>query len=235
VAHQQTTNLQVRPATADALPLWDADRMAASLAAAAFVCLAAFRPAGSSSCWAFWPCFLALTDAAHAHAGYGPHKPFMARLIENRRLTALGHFQDVRHLTFDLHDSGLHYEPGDTLAVVPRQPPAAVDTFLKRLGLPPSAHVRVQLAEPPANGAEPPCFQVPAQLQPAGGCACSWEAAVARQSYKNIVQWLQQRESMPLLACNECAQLVRPHCVIPTARCHIAGGAAGAGGGGAGC
>jgi sulfite reductase (NADPH) flavoprotein alpha-component len=93
-------------------------------------------------------------------AGFGPHNPVLARLTENRRLTAPGHFQDVRHLSFDLEQSGLQHEPGDALALVPRQPDAAVAAFLQRVGLPAGAHLRVTLAEAHSHGAEPPAFHV---------------------------------------------------------------------------
>ena len=88
------------------------------------------------------------------------HQPFLARLTDNRRLTAPSHFQDVRHLAFDLAGSALQYEPGDALAIVPQQPDSAVAAFLERLGLRPSQQVQVQLAEPPPDGAESPSFQV---------------------------------------------------------------------------
>lgn len=52
----------------------------------------------------------------------GPWRPFMALLLANERLTAPDHFQDTRHLEFDLAGSGLEYEPGDTLAIFPRTP-----------------------------------------------------------------------------------------------------------------
>lgn len=106
-----------------------------------------------------------MSQACVNSAGFGPHNPVMARLAENRRLTAAGHFQDVRHLNFFLEQSGLQHDPGDALAIVPRQPDAAVDAFLRRIGVPADAHVQIALAEPPANGAAPPAFQVPAFLE----------------------------------------------------------------------
>lgn len=93
-------------------------------------------------------------------AGFGPQNPVMARLAENRRLTAPGHFQEVRHLSFDLQQSGLQYEPGDALAIVPRQPDAAVDAFLERVGLSRDAHVLVGPSETQANGSRRHSFQV---------------------------------------------------------------------------
>ena len=68
----------------------------AALAAAAFRRLqaAAADPRGWSS-----------TDSSSSGSdapACGPHRPFMAPLLANRRLTAEGHFQETRHLEFDL-------------------------------------------------------------------------------------------------------------------------------------
>ena len=72
-------------------------------------------------------------------------------MLENKRLTAPGHFQDTRHIELDLGDSDLAYEPGWLLAVCPRQPPASVAAFLRRCGLDPEEWVRVEAAEQPAG------------------------------------------------------------------------------------
>lgn len=79
-------------------------------------------------------------------AGYGPHRPYWARLASNRRITAPTHLQDVRQLDVDLADSGLTFQPGDVLAVVPQQPAAAVDALLRRCGWGAQAWVRVEPA-----------------------------------------------------------------------------------------
>ncbi|KAF5839539.1 hypothetical protein DUNSADRAFT_512 [Dunaliella salina] len=78
---------------------------------------------------------------------YGPWCPYFARMLRNQRITASSHFQDTRHIELDLGDSGLTYEPGDVLAVLPRTPPPAVDALLKRLGLDGSQRVCVEPAE----------------------------------------------------------------------------------------
>lgn len=52
-------------------------------------------------------------------APYGPWRPFLAPVRENVRLTSADHFQDTRHIDFDLRGSGLTHEPGDLLAVLP--------------------------------------------------------------------------------------------------------------------
>eukprot|EP00965_Chrysotila_dentata_P064221 2127758-Pleurochrysis_carterae.AAC.2 len=48
------------------------------------------------------------------------HRPWMARVLRNVRLTSEDCARDVRHIEFDLAGSGLQYEPGDALAVQPR-------------------------------------------------------------------------------------------------------------------
>lgn len=35
--------------------------------------------------------------------------PFMAKMIENTRITAATHFQDVRHIAFDISGSNIRY------------------------------------------------------------------------------------------------------------------------------
>lgn len=96
------------------------------------------------------------TTAGHAGetdssaGGYGPGRPYWARLLGNRRITAASHFQDVRQLDIELvEDASLAFQPGDVLALVPQQPAAAVDTLLRRCGWDPQAWVRV---EPAAAG-----------------------------------------------------------------------------------
>jgi hypothetical protein len=66
---------------------------------------------------------LALANG-HVH---GPWKPFMAPLLVNRRVTSGDHFQETRHLEFDLSGSGLTYQPGDLLAIFPRTPERDVE------------------------------------------------------------------------------------------------------------
>jgi hypothetical protein len=61
---------------------------------------------------------------------YGPWQPFMAPLLVNQRVTSADHFQDTRHIEFDLQGSGFDYQPGDLLAVFPRTPAADVEVGL---------------------------------------------------------------------------------------------------------
>lgn len=55
--------------------------------------------------------------------------------------------REVRHLEFDLEDSGLQYQPGDTLAVLIEQDPALVAELLALCGLPDETGLAVRLAQ----------------------------------------------------------------------------------------
>jgi len=52
-------------------------------------------------------------------AGYSKKNPFPARLITNRKLNEDGSGKEVRHYEIDLTGSGLAYEAGDALGVMP--------------------------------------------------------------------------------------------------------------------
>ena len=88
-----------------------------------------------------------LSSGHPAAAQYGLWQPFMASLTCNERVTSADHFQDTRHLEFDLAGSGIQYAPGDLLTVFPRQSPAVVSAFLWRMNLDPDAWVRIEAAE----------------------------------------------------------------------------------------
>lgn len=66
---------------------------------------------------------------------YTRKNPFHAVVLANQRLTARGSSKDVRHVELSLESSGVHYEPGDSLGVVPRNRETEVDTLLAALGM----------------------------------------------------------------------------------------------------
>lgn len=59
--------------------------------------------------------------------------PFLALLIGNRRLNGKGSAKDTRHFEFDLENSGLSYEAGDALGVLPCNDVAQVTELLALL------------------------------------------------------------------------------------------------------
>lgn len=65
---------------------------------------------------------------------FGRDRPFPAALVLNRRLNLEGSTKDTRHLSFSLADSGLTYETGDALGVMPANCPRLVTELLAALG-----------------------------------------------------------------------------------------------------
>ncbi|KAK9865897.1 hypothetical protein WJX84_011151 [Apatococcus fuscideae] len=119
--------------------------------------------------------FHALESAATSHhtpangpAGPCPDSPFMAQLLSNERITATDHFQDVRHLVFGTAGSGLTWEPGDALAILPRQSDANVHALLHRLGIPAFARVRIELPGESSHDGQPASIEVSAAAVVAG-------------------------------------------------------------------
>lgn len=62
-------------------------------------------------------------------------KPYMARMTKNDRITSADHFQDTRHIEFDISESGIEYPPGNVLSIFPRTPSDDVEDFLGHFGL----------------------------------------------------------------------------------------------------
>ena len=62
-------------------------------------------------------------------------RPFEAEITEHVRLTGSRSTSDTRHIAVSLEGSGIEYQPGDALGVVPRNDPALVDAVLNAAGL----------------------------------------------------------------------------------------------------
>lgn len=60
--------------------------------------------------------------------------PFPAEVLENLNLNGRGSKRETRHLELSLAGSGLHYEPGDCLAVIPENHPGLVDELIREAG-----------------------------------------------------------------------------------------------------
>ncbi len=75
-----------------------------------------------------------ITGSVITSLAYSRTNPFPARLITNRRLNAASSTKDTRHFEISLESSGLTYEVGDALGVMPQNCPALVDESLRALG-----------------------------------------------------------------------------------------------------
>jgi len=69
-----------------------------------------------------------------APLSYGKPNPFPARLLDNRLLNAPGSAKETRHLAFSLEGSGLSYEAGDALGVIPANCTDLVESILRATG-----------------------------------------------------------------------------------------------------
>jgi sulfite reductase (NADPH) flavoprotein alpha-component len=72
---------------------------------------------------------------AGSTTAYTRKHPYQATALTNQRLTARGSSKDVRHIELSFDGSGIHYEPGDSLGVVPSNRPEEVDALLAALDM----------------------------------------------------------------------------------------------------
>ncbi|MEL6103250.1 MAG: sulfite reductase subunit alpha [Pseudomonadota bacterium] len=69
-----------------------------------------------------------------AKSGYGRKNPYVSTMRDNRNLSGVKSAKEIRHISFDLGDSGMAYEAGDALGVMPVNAPDLVQNWLDRLG-----------------------------------------------------------------------------------------------------
>ena len=83
---------------------------------------------------------------SHSQDSSAPSKdnPYQSKLLINRLLNE-GSDKETRHFEISLEGSGLNYEPGDSLGVIPQNNPEVVDDLLAATGL--SGNEQVQIAE----------------------------------------------------------------------------------------
>ncbi|MEM6383807.1 MAG: sulfite reductase subunit alpha [Pseudomonadota bacterium] len=67
--------------------------------------------------------------------------PYPAPTVENRLLSGSGSAKEIRHIAFDLSESGLSYEAGDAIGVIPQNNPELVNLMMERLEVPADAHI----------------------------------------------------------------------------------------------
>lgn len=70
-----------------------------------------------------------------AKTGWTRNNPYHATMTENRVISGPKSAHDIRHIVFELADSGITYKAGDALGVIPVNAPDLVELWLKRLGV----------------------------------------------------------------------------------------------------
>ncbi|XP_040915620.1 NADPH-dependent diflavin oxidoreductase 1 isoform X2 [Toxotes jaculatrix] len=73
--------------------------------------------------------------------------PFLARLVSNRRVTDLSHFQDVRHIEFDITGSSMEFDAGDVVMMRPCNAPEDVQHFCQLMKLDPEARFTLRATD----------------------------------------------------------------------------------------
>lgn len=68
-------------------------------------------------------------------ANHSKKHPFHAEVLESIELNGRGSDKETRHIELSLEGSGLRFEPGDAIGVVPQNDPAYVDELLDTLRL----------------------------------------------------------------------------------------------------
>ncbi|KAJ8388802.1 hypothetical protein AAFF_G00130350 [Aldrovandia affinis] len=73
--------------------------------------------------------------------------PFMAKMVSNQRVTHASHFQDVRHIEFDITGSNIEFSAGDVVMLRPSNSSEDVEQFCQLLRLDPSQQFILSPAE----------------------------------------------------------------------------------------
>lgn len=149
----------------------------------------------------------AIRDGQSEETGYSKKNPFPARLLTNRLLNAPGSGKEVRHFEISLEGSGLEYEVGDALGVLPANCPTLVSDLLAVLGCDGEEAVKT------ADGAETPLRFALAQhyditrpspelLEAAAGRNPSGELAALLDPARkdDLKRWLYGREIIDVIA-----------------------------------
>ncbi|TDX32384.1 sulfite reductase (NADPH) alpha subunit [Modicisalibacter xianhensis] len=73
------------------------------------------------------------TASASQPTTYSKKNPFQAEVLESIVLNGRGSDKETHHIELSLEGSGLSYEPGDAIGIVPQNDPAYVDELIDRL------------------------------------------------------------------------------------------------------
>ncbi|NRG41034.1 sulfite reductase flavoprotein subunit alpha [Rathayibacter sp. VKM Ac-2835] len=74
------------------------------------------------------------TSLASTASQWTRDRPFEAALLSTELLSGPGSAKEIRHYELDLTGSGIAYQPGDSIAIVPTNDPDAVQRFLESTG-----------------------------------------------------------------------------------------------------
>lgn len=99
---------------------------------------------------------------AAAASAHNKKNPFSAAILDNVVITGRGSSKETRHVELSLEDSGLTYEPGDALGIVPQNDPQLVASLLEQLSLSPDTPVPTKQGEKSLGEALTSTFEITA-------------------------------------------------------------------------
>ncbi|MED6276385.1 NADPH-dependent diflavin oxidoreductase 1 [Characodon lateralis] len=79
--------------------------------------------------------------------GPSEFRPFPARMLSNRRVTAPSHFQDVRLMEFDISGSNIEFAAGDIVKIRPQNSAEDVQLFCQLLRLDPDSRFTLRATD----------------------------------------------------------------------------------------
>lgn len=136
---------------------------------------------------------------------YGKANPFPARLLKNILLNKPGSSKEVRHYEISLDGSGLTYEVGDALGVVPVNCPELVDEVIATLKAKPDETVKLGETALPLREAFTRHLDItkPSQeffsMIAAAAPASDFAALLAQEKRDELKKWLYGRGLIDLL------------------------------------
>jgi sulfite reductase (NADPH) flavoprotein alpha-component len=142
-------------------------------------------------------------DSGPARETYSKANPFPARLLTNRKLNADGSEKETRHFEISLEGSGLDYDAGDALGVLPANCPALVEDLLTALGCRGDEIVAVPGGERPFRQALANLFDLsrpsPELLQRISEKNAAVRELLAPERKEELRKWLWGREVIDVL------------------------------------
>jgi len=78
---------------------------------------------------------------------YTRKNPFSATVLDKVKITGRDSDKEVYHVELSLENSGITYEPGDSVGILANNPPTLVDAILKQTGFSGSENIRLKEAE----------------------------------------------------------------------------------------
>ena len=101
-----------------------------------------------------------IVNTPESAEGYSRQNPFPASIVTVKNLNGPGSAKEVNHVEFSLEGSGLAYEAGDALGVMPQNCPALVNDILAALGCDGEEAVPTPVGELPLRRALTECYDL---------------------------------------------------------------------------